>query len=85
MKPAVFNTDLPLPNRRQGKVRDIYDVTLKDRREALLILASDRLSAFDVVMPEGVPSKGIVLTQISQFWFEMIKEKLGDRLQHHLT
>jgi phosphoribosylaminoimidazole-succinocarboxamide synthase len=51
----------------RGKVRDIYDV---DGR--LLLVASDRLSAFDVVMPDGIPGKGKVLTQISAFWFGML-------------
>lgn len=51
----------------RGKVRDIYDVDGK-----LLLVASDRLSAFDVVMPEGIPGKGKVLTQISAFWFGML-------------
>jgi phosphoribosylaminoimidazole-succinocarboxamide synthase len=53
----------------RGKVRDIYDFS-----EALLIVATDRLSAFDVVMNEGIPFKGKVLTQISDFWFEETKE-----------
>jgi phosphoribosylaminoimidazole-succinocarboxamide synthase len=51
----------------RGKVRDIYEAGM----EQLLIIASDRLSAFDVVMSEGIPSKGWVLTQLSCFWFEM--------------
>lgn len=51
----------------RGKVRDIYDVDGK-----LLLVASDRLSAFDVVMPDGIPGKGKVLTQISAFWFGML-------------
>jgi phosphoribosylaminoimidazole-succinocarboxamide synthase len=54
------------PN-KQGKVRDIYD--LGDR---LLIVATDRLSAFDVVLPDGIPNKGKVLTQISAFWFDSL-------------
>ena len=56
----------PLPNAsHQGKVRDLYD--LGDR---LLIVATDRISAFDVVLPNGVPGKGAVLTQLAAFWFE---------------
>ena len=51
----------------RGKVRDIYEVDGK-----LLLVASDRLSAFDVVMPDGIPGKGKVLTQISAFWFRML-------------
>ncbi|HUI10445.1 MAG TPA: phosphoribosylaminoimidazolesuccinocarboxamide synthase [Bacteroidota bacterium] len=60
---------------RQGKVRDIYD--LGDR---LLIVATDRLSAFDVVLPDGIPNKGKVLTQISAFWFG----KLSGIVENHL-
>lgn len=54
---------------KRGKVRDIYDVG-----EYLLFVATDRLSAFDVVMPQGIPGKGKVLTQISAFWFEQTKD-----------
>ena len=60
---------LPLPLLRRGKVRDVYVVD--DRR--LLLVASDRLSAFDVVMREPVPDKGAVLTQISAFWFRTLR------------
>ncbi len=81
---AVVATDLPLPGRRQGKVRDIYEAKLNDGTDVLLIIASDRISAFDVVMSNGIGSKGVVLTQISHFWFDRVAEKLGDRLQHHL-
>jgi phosphoribosylaminoimidazole-succinocarboxamide synthase len=84
MPDALITTALPLPNRRQGKVRDIYDLTMPDGAAALLIVASDRISAFDVVMPNGVPGKGVVLTQISRFWFDMIASKLGSSLKHHL-
>lgn len=77
---AVLTTDLPLANKRTGKVRDLYDVTLQDGTEALLIIASDRISAFDVVMSNGLPGKGIVLTQISKFWFDMF----SDQVPHHL-
>jgi phosphoribosylaminoimidazole-succinocarboxamide synthase len=81
---ALVQTDLPLPGRRQGKVRDIYEAKLNDGSDVLLIIASDRISAFDVVMSNGIGSKGIVLTQISRFWFDMVEQKLGDKLQHHL-
>jgi phosphoribosylaminoimidazole-succinocarboxamide synthase len=60
---------------RRGKVRDVYD--LGDR---LLIVATDRISAFDVVLPSGIPAKGIVLTQLSLFWFRL----LADLLPHHV-
>ncbi len=79
-----MSTDLPLPNKRQGKVRDVYDCTLKDGRAALLLVATDRLSAFDVVMPNGPAGKGEVLTRMSAFWFEMIERKLGDKVKTHV-
>ena len=67
---ALINTEIPgLPMISRGKVRDIYDLG-----DALLFVATDRLSAFDVVMPNGVPRKGEVLTQISLFWFELMKD-----------
>ena len=65
MNTPILRLDLPgLEKIRSGKVRDVFD--LGDR---LLMVASDRLSAFDVVMPDGIPRKGEVLTQISYFWF----------------
>src|SRR5437868_12407368 len=64
--PALLGTSLPFPVRR-GKVRDVYD--LGDR---LLLVATDRISAFDWVMPNGIPDKGRILTQISAFWFELL-------------
>ena len=77
---AVLSTDLNLPNKRSGKVRDLYDVELSSGSSALLIIATDRVSAFDVVMENGLPGKGIVLTQISNFWFEFF----ADKVPHHL-
>lgn len=73
MREAVTRTDLTLGPVRRGKVRDIYDLG-----ERLLMISSDRISAFDWVLPTPIPDKGRVLTQISAFWF--------DRLQtpHHL-
>lgn len=62
----LLNTDLPFPVRR-GKVRDVYD--LGDR---LLMVATDRISAFDWVMPNGIPDKGRVLTQVSAFWYGLL-------------
>jgi len=63
---TILETDLPgAIERRQGKVRDIYDYG-----DGLLIVATDRISAFDCVMPNGIPSKGKVLTQLSLFWFD---------------
>ncbi len=75
-----METRLGLPNRRSGKVRDIYDVPLPGGDEALLIVATDRISAFDVVMANGLPGKGVVLTQISKFWFD----RFGGEVEHHL-
>lgn len=84
MTQPLMQSDLPLPNHRQGKVRDVYDATTNDGQPVTLLIASDRLSAFDVVMPTGIPDKGKVLTQLSKFWFDMIGRELGDRLSHHL-
>jgi len=65
--PALLETSLPgLPVRR-GKVRDVYD--LGDR---LLLVATDRISAFDWIMPTGIPDKGRILTQLSAFWFQRL-------------
>jgi len=80
MARVVLHTDLALPNKRTGKVRDIYDVTLACGEEALLIVATDRVSAFDVVMANGMPGKGVVLTQISRFWFDFF----SNTVDHHL-
>ena len=80
MRQALLTTDLDLPNRRSGKVRDLYDVSLPGDHEALLIVATDRISAFDVVLGNGLPGKGIVLTQISKFWFDFFAADV----EHHL-
>ena len=73
---TVVETNLPdLTLLGRGKVRDIYEVEGK-----LLLVASDRLSAFDVVLPDGIPGKGKVLTQISAFWFG----KLTDIVSNHM-
>jgi phosphoribosylaminoimidazole-succinocarboxamide synthase len=65
---------------RRGKVRDVYDVALPSGEAALLIVATDRISAFDYVLGSGIPDKGKVLTQLSGFWFE----GLGSLVSHHL-
>ena len=70
MTNALLSTHLSLPNRRSGKVRDLYDAKLADGSDGILIVATDRISAFDVVMANGLPGKGVVLTQLSRFWFE---------------
>ncbi len=73
----VFETNLPnLGPLHRGKVRDIYDLG-----KHLLIIATDRISAFDVVMPDAIPDKGYVLTQISLYWFKK-KENI---IPHHLV
>ena len=64
---AVRSTDLPLPVRR-GKVRDVYDVG----DGTLVIVATDRISAFDVILPDGIPDKGKILTALSLFWFDRL-------------
>ena len=71
-KNPVITTELGFP-RRQGKVRDVYDIG-----DQLLIVSSDRISAFDWVLPTGIPGKGIVLTQLSKFWFENLS------VDHHM-
>jgi phosphoribosylaminoimidazole-succinocarboxamide synthase len=73
---TMQTSDLPLPRIGRGKVRDIYAVS-DDR---VLLLTTDRISAFDVVMTETIPMKGAVLTQISAWWFR----QLGDVVPHHM-
>ncbi len=74
MTAILTDSTLELPLHSRGKVRDIYDLGDK-----LLIVATDRISAFDVVLPTGIPDKGAVLTQISAFWFELT----GDIVPNH--
>ncbi len=77
MTPIITQTDCPeLKLINRGKVRDIYDLG-----EHLLIVTSDRISAFDVIMDEGIPQKGYVLTEISKFWFD----QMTDLIPHHLV
>ncbi|MCB1054824.1 MAG: phosphoribosylaminoimidazolesuccinocarboxamide synthase [Acidobacteria bacterium] len=76
MTEALWQTDLPgLPAPRRGKVRDVYDLG-----DTLLIVATDRLSAYDHVLRPGIPDKGKILTQLSTFWFE----RLHTVVPHHL-
>lgn len=69
---ALLETDLPFP-RRSGKVRDVYDLG-----EFLLIVSTDRISAFDYILPSGIPEKGRLLTAMSEFWFGHLD------VRHHL-
>jgi phosphoribosylaminoimidazole-succinocarboxamide synthase len=71
---VILQTALPFP-KRQGKVRDVYDLG-----EHLLIVATDRISAFDCVMPNGIPEKGAILNQLSLFWFGRTKDIIPNHL-----
>lgn len=73
---AVTTIDgLPYPKIGSGKVRDIFDLG-----EALLIVSTDRLSAFDVVLPDGIPGKGIILNQMSLWWFHVARDVIPNHL-----
>jgi len=73
---VILKTDLKdIKLFKRGKVRDVYDLG-----ESLLIISSDRISCFDVVLPNGIPDKGCVLTKVSSFWFDLIK----DIIPHHV-
>ncbi|HIF46975.1 phosphoribosylaminoimidazolesuccinocarboxamide synthase [Candidatus Thioglobus sp.] len=74
---TLFETDLNLPLIQKGKVRDIYDIDEK----RMLIVTTDRLSAFDVVFDDGIAKKGMVLTEVANFWFD----KTQDIIPNHLT
>lgn len=76
MTNEVLTTEIKeYPLARRGKVRDIYDIG-----DTLLFIASDRISAFDVVLPNGIPGKGKVLTQTSLFWFDFLKDTVANHL-----
>lgn len=75
-KPLLKVDNLPYPLVASGKVREVYDMG-----DALLMVATDRVSAFDVIMTEGLAGKGVLLTQISLYWFE----RAGALTQHHLV
>jgi len=72
---AVTTIDLPFPRIASGKVREIFDLG-----DALLLVASDRLSAFDVILPDGIPGKGIILTQMSNWWFSQTSHLIPNHL-----
>ncbi len=80
MTTTVRTTALPLPLVRRGKVRDVYAVD-EDR---LLLVATDRVSAFDVVMDEPIPSKGAVLTQLTAWWLAQLDQHAPGLVSHHL-
>ena len=75
MADVVLETNLPYPKFKKGKVREVYDLG-----ESLLFVASDRISAFDVVLPTGIPDKGKVLTQLSLHWFEKMSDVVGNHV-----
>jgi phosphoribosylaminoimidazole-succinocarboxamide synthase len=76
---ALYQSELSsLKLRARGKVRDIYDIN----NDTLLIVATDRLSAFDVILPDPIPGKGRVLTSISNFWFEKMQQIIPNHLTH---
>ncbi|MEO8201383.1 MAG: phosphoribosylaminoimidazolesuccinocarboxamide synthase [Gemmatimonadota bacterium] len=75
---TLTRSDLPLPLLRRGKVREVYEVDA----DHLLLVASDRVSAFDIVMDQPIPRKGAVLTQVSAFWFEKLKDVIPS---HYVT
>ena len=68
---VVTKTDLPLKVFKKGKVRDVYETN-----DELLLIVTDRISAFDFVLHEPIPKKGICLTQISKFWFDYFKDTI---------
>jgi phosphoribosylaminoimidazole-succinocarboxamide synthase len=75
MREALTTTSLDLPLLRRGKVRDVYDLGAE-----LLIVTTDRLSAFDVVLPQGIPDKGRVLNQLSLFWFKRLEGTIPNHI-----
>lgn len=80
-KTVLLESHFPLLGKpKKGKVRDIYDLG-----EALLFVATDRISAFDVILPEGIPGKGYVLTQLSRFWFEWFRQMPDAPQNHYVT
>lgn len=76
---VLLKTDLPLPLFGHGKVRDTYDLG-----DLLLIIATDRISAFDVVLPCGIPDKGLVLNKLSTFWFNLTQNLIPNHLVESL-
>ena len=77
---VLLGTDLPFPVFRRGKVRDVYDLG-----KQLLIVASDRISAFDCVMPEGVPDKGRILTAVASYWMAATEDLVPNHFRGNQT
>ena len=73
--PVLLDTKLPFPLRARGKVRDVYDLG-----DTLLFVATDRISAFDCILGSGIPCKGRVLTQMSVFWFDFLRDTIDSHL-----
>lgn len=76
---VLLSTDLPFPIFRRGKVRDVYDLGSQ-----LLIVATDRISAFDCVMPEGIPDKGRILTAVASYWFAATTDLVPNHFRGNL-
>jgi phosphoribosylaminoimidazole-succinocarboxamide synthase len=77
---VLLSTDLPFPVFRRGKVRDVYDLG-----KQLLIVATDRISAFDCVMPEGIPDKGRILTAVAAYWFQATEDLVPNHFRGNLA
>jgi len=73
--PPVIRTDLNLPRRREGKVRDVYDLPPDSEGPRTLLVATDRLSAFDVVLPTPIRDKGVILTSLASWWLRWIESR----------
>jgi phosphoribosylaminoimidazole-succinocarboxamide synthase len=77
---VLLSTDLPFPIFRRGKVRDVYDLG-----KQLLIVATDRISAFDCVLPEGIPDKGHILTAVAAYWFQATEDLVPNHFRGRLS
>ena len=77
---VLLSTDLPFPVFRRGKVRDVYDLG-----KQLLIVATDRISAFDCVMPEGIPDKGRILTAVASYWMAATEDLVPNHFRGNQT
>ena len=75
MERAVLRVDLPLKKRASGKVREVFEADGK-----IVLVATDRVSAFDVILNQGIPGRGIVLTRLSEFWFRKLEKTCPNHL-----